>query len=246
MQATTLHITGATGICRPRLRSSATAQAVCVPLTIRRPTDPAACVPALPATHLRPRPPATVRAATPARRSKAVSAEKNDGATQKRSLKKTDYRPQRYSRGRDAPAPAIAHSDITSPQRPPITPASSYTHPTRPPCLTCPRPHSGFRRTPIMRNPGRRSAARLPGLTRKYSKGFRRTPVYTIPSLNDLKAPNYLTLTPRPSESRRPVPVINRSSQNAERAQTPASRQSHCQARAGRSVVSPILLVRPV
>ncbi len=45
---------------------------------------------------------------------------------------------------------------------------------------------------------------------------------------------------PRPStESRRLVPVINRGSQTAERAQTPATKSYHiCQARAGRSVVS--------
>ncbi len=70
-----------------------------------------------------------------------------------------------------------------------------------------------------MRNPGRRSAARLPGLTRKYSKGFRRTPVYTthIPFLKDLTD---LSLHPSasPTESRRLVSVINRGSQTAERA----------------------------
>ncbi len=91
------------------------------------------------------------------------------------------------------PFPLRPRSPRVFPVHPPRPPPSfPVPRPPRPPrltsltSLTCPsirptRHPRGFRRTPIMRNPARRSAARLAGLQPTKTNGFRRTPIYTIP-----------------------------------------------------------------
>ncbi|MDE6756963.1 MAG: hypothetical protein K2J66_07450, partial [Muribaculaceae bacterium] len=70
----------------------------------------------------------------------------------------------------------------------------------------------GFRRTPIMRNPARRSAARLVGLQPTKTNGFRRTPIYTIPQiLKDLTTPQPRSHPFTSTESRRLEPVTYQS-----------------------------------